>query len=81
MVDAERLEILDVLKTCSLRDFVENTHQLKPYNPRRFFFEFSSAKEEITDDKEIILMDKVSKIYIINLYYDALFSFDHNIIV
>ena len=47
-------------KTCSLRDFVEKTHQLVPYNPRRFFFEFIGAKEDITDDKEIILMDKVS---------------------
>jgi hypothetical protein len=59
-VDSGRLEILDVNKTCSLRDFVEKTHQLVPYNPRRFFFEFTCDKEDITDDKEIILMDKVS---------------------
>ena len=58
-VDSGRLEILDVKETCSLRDFVEKTHQLVPYNPRRFFFEFVGAKENITDDKEIILMDKV----------------------
>ena len=54
-------------KTCTLRDFVEKTHQLVPYNPRRFFFEFVSAKEEITDDKEIILMERVSEKHI---YYD-----------
>ena len=59
-VDSGRLEILNINKTCSLRDFVEKTHQLVPYNPRRFFFEFTSAKENITDDKEIILMNKVS---------------------
>ena len=60
LIDSERLEILDVKKTCSLRDFVEKTHQLVPYNPRRFFFEFDSANEDISDDKEIILIDKVS---------------------
>ena len=58
-VDSGRLEILNVNKTCSLRDFVEKTHQLVPYKPRRFFFEFVSSKEEITDDKEIILLHKV----------------------
>ena len=58
-VDSKRLEILDVNTTCSLREFVEKTHQLVPYQPRRFFFEFVSAKEEITDDKEIILLKKV----------------------
>ena len=59
-VDPGRLEILNVKKTCSLRNFVEKTHKLVPYNPRRFFFEFVGANENISDDKEIILMDKVS---------------------
>ena len=59
-VKSKRFDILNVKKTCTLRDFVEKTHQLVPYNPRRFFFEFVSAEEEITDDKEIILMNKVS---------------------
>ena len=58
-IDSGRLEILNVNKTCSLRDFVEKIHQLVPYNPRRFFFEFVSAEEDISDDKQIIIMDKV----------------------
>ena len=59
-VESGRLEILDVEDTCSLRDFVEKTHQLVPYNPRRLFFEFVGANENISDDKEIILIEKVS---------------------
>ena len=58
-IDSGRLEILNVNKICSLRDFVEKIHHLVPYNPRRFFFEFISAEEDISDDKEIIIMDKV----------------------
>ena len=46
-------------KACSIGDIVKK-YQLGPYNPRRFFFEFIRTKEEITDDKEIILMEKAS---------------------
>ena len=59
-VDAERFEILDVKKTCTLRDFVEKTHQLPYTEPRKFYFEFVSAKETITDDLDVILVEKVS---------------------
>ena len=36
-VDSKRLEKLDIKKTCTLRNFVEKTHKLIPYKPRRFF--------------------------------------------
>ena len=42
-----------------LRSFVEEVHKLE-YNARKFFFEFTSREEEITDDKEVILMNKVT---------------------
>lgn len=57
-VNPERFEILEVKKTCTLRDFVEKTLQL-PYEPKRFFFEFVSASENISDNLEIILVEKV----------------------
>ena len=41
-----------------LRPFVEDVCYLH-YEPRRFFFEFFNEEEDISKDKEIILMDKV----------------------
>lgn len=41
-----------------LRSFVEDICRLD-YEARRFFFEFFSDEEEISKDKEIILMDRV----------------------
>ena len=51
-----------VTEQCELKDFVE--HQVDDQNkklnynePLQFFFEFTNKFEEITDDKEVFLMD------------------------
>ena len=57
-VGIDRFRVLEVEEDVDLRSFVEEQHKLE-YNARKFFFEFTSREEEIGDDKEIILMDKV----------------------
>lgn len=57
-VDLDRFRILEVKEDIDLRSFVEENHKLQ-YNARKFFFEFTSREEDIGDDKEVILMNKV----------------------
>ena len=67
-VKPERFQVLNVDEDCNLRFFVKSVHGLK-YEARRFFFEFVSREEEVTDDKEIILLDKVNylTLYLYNI--------------
>ena len=58
-VDLHRFRILDVKEDIDLRSFVEDQYKLQ-YNARKFFFEFTTREEEIGDDKEVILMNKVA---------------------
>ena len=51
-----------VTEQCGLKDFVEcqvddRNEKLNYNEPLQFFFEFTNKFEEITDDKEVILMD------------------------
>ena len=57
-VEEGRFRIYNVEEDSSLRPFVEDVCHLH-YEPRRFFFEFFNEEEDISKDKEIILMDKV----------------------
>lgn len=54
----ERFRTYDVQEDTNLRSFVEEECHLH-YEPRRIFFEFFSDEEDISKDKEIILMNKV----------------------
>ena len=54
----ERFRIYNVEEDSKLKSFAEDVCHLH-YDPRRFFFEFFSEEEDISKDKEIILMDKV----------------------
>lgn len=57
-VQQQRFDVHDVRNNCGLRSFVEEVCHLR-YEARRFFFEFFSEEEDISKDKEIILMDRV----------------------
>lgn len=53
-------ELLDVTKDCRLDKFIaECDHE---YDALRIFFEFVNKAEEITDDKKVIIMNKVNSI-------------------
>ena len=58
-VHSERFEKLDVKIDCSLIDLIEVTYKRK-YKPNCAFFEFTHDSEDISEDKEVILMNKVS---------------------
>ena len=57
-IDLDRFRILEVKEDIDIRSFVEEQYQLQ-YIDRKIFFEFTTREEEIGDDKEVILMNKV----------------------
>lgn len=61
-VDSERFKKYHVEDLCELRDFVEHQYyegkQLNYSEPLQFFFEFANKVETITDNDEVVLMDK-----------------------
>lgn len=54
----DRFRILEVKEDIDLKSFVEEQYKLK-YTARKIFFEFTTREEEIGDDKEVVLMNKV----------------------
>lgn len=58
--DPNRFKAYHVTTQCELKDFVEHQvdDQLTYNEPLRFFFQFTNDFEEITGDKEVILMDR-----------------------
>lgn len=58
-VDQERFQKLKVKQECQLNDLVENEYGLT-YERGCAFYEFSHESEDINNDKEVILMHKVS---------------------
>ena len=63
-VHSERFQKLDVKIDCSLIDLIEVTYKRK-YKPNCAFFEFTHDSEDISEDKEVILMKKVSILLIL----------------
>ena len=57
-VDKKRFRHLRVHKDCALLEFIEETEKLE-FQPGCAFFEFTHAEEDI-QDKEVVLMSKVS---------------------
>ena len=66
-VDRNRFKKLSVKRPCPLIDFIEEDCRLL-FEEECAFCEFSNDIEDIGDDKEVILMDKVFYIvkYVIN---------------
>ena len=52
-----RFEILDVNKDCELREFIERSD--RHFKSGCAFYQFTHEIEDISDDKEIVLMKKV----------------------
>ena len=50
-------DILEVDNDCQMEDFV--VKQLGEYEPNRVLFEFTNKAEEITEDKKVVIMNKV----------------------
>lgn len=57
-VHDDEYDVLKVQKNCQLLRFVVDDCQLK-YEPLRFLFEFVTQAELITDDKKVVIMNKV----------------------
>lgn len=59
LVDPSRFRVYPVNKKCELRAFVDShPDQLGYDEPRSYFFEFTNRIENISDEKEVILMEK-----------------------
>ena len=50
-------EKLDIKKNCTVREAIESSN--KKFKRGRAYYEFIHEKEKISDDKELIFMNKV----------------------
>jgi hypothetical protein len=48
---------LDIEKNCKLREAIESSH--KKFKCQRAYYEFINGKENISEDKKLIFMNKV----------------------
>ena len=58
-MDVEHFVIFEVGKDCELKEFVEKEKKL-PFTRGCAFFEFVHDVESISEDKEVVLMNKVN---------------------